>query len=267
MNQLVDEASLLNLKVVSLEETVKEMERERDSWMLKENSARESISSLTADNTKLRAQVEELELSRDTLFSETQQLKEFVSSLQLQINNLEMDKQTLENGHANYEAEAASALVEKLVAENAELVEKVSELHAELEQRRVRTEQFPNVGSVPGAVSAQSAEVSGASETITVSGGIQSLEDVIVKDERDDELVNVKPGVANSSEIIEEDEIVQIPLDENEAVKESNMDAAQNDDNVDVSLTDSPLVGAPFRLISFVARYVSGADLVNANTG
>lgn len=36
--------------------------------------------------------------------------------------------QTLENGHANYEAEAASALVEKLVAENAELVEKVSYL-------------------------------------------------------------------------------------------------------------------------------------------
>ncbi|KAL1545373.1 hypothetical protein AAHA92_22109 [Salvia divinorum] len=276
LNQLVDEASLLNLKVVSLEETVKEMERERDSWMLKENSAKESISSLTTDNTKLKAQVEELELSRDTLFSETQQLKEVVSSLQLQINNLEMDKQTLENGHANYEAEAASALVEKLVAENSELVEKVSELHAEHEQRGVRTEQFTNVGSVPGAVSAQSAEVAGAaalmpdladkqvteyeaSETI----GIQSLEDVMAKDERNDELVKV----ANSSEIMEEDEIVQIPLDENEVVKESNMNVAQNDDNVDVSLTDSPLVGAPFRLISFVARYVSGADLVNTNSG
>ncbi|KAG6436996.1 hypothetical protein SASPL_101903 [Salvia splendens] len=257
LNQLVDEASLLNLKVVKLSLII------HQSVSTFANSAKESISSLTADNTKLRAQVEELELSRDTLFSETQQLKEFVSSLQF-----EMDKQTLENGHANYEAEAASALVEKLVAENSELVEKVSELHAELEQRRVRTEQFPNVGSVPGAVSAHSAEVSGASETITVSdGGIQSLEDAMVKDERNDELVNVKPGVANSSEIMEEDEIVQIPLDENEAVKESNMDVAQNDDNVDVSLTDSPLVGAPFRLISFVARYVSGADLVNANTG
>lgn len=33
--------------------------------------------------------------------------------------------QTPENGHANYEAEAASTLVEKLVAENSELVEKV----------------------------------------------------------------------------------------------------------------------------------------------
>lgn len=161
----------------------------------------------------------------------------------------------------------------------------VNELYAELEQRGVRTEQFPSVDSVPGAVTARSAgaaalmpdladkhvvtdqAISEASKMIPVSDSIQSLEDVMLKDERNGELVNVKPGVANSSEIIEEDEIVQISLDENEVLKETNMEVAQNDDNVDVSLTDAPLVGAPFRLISFVARYVSGADLVNTNTG
>ncbi|KAH6832393.1 hypothetical protein C2S53_007253 [Perilla frutescens var. hirtella] len=264
-NQLVDEASLLNSKLVTLEEKVKQTETERDSWILKENSAKESNASLIIDNTKLRVQVVELELSRESLFKETQELKEFISSLQLQINNLEMDKKLA--------VDAACAQVEKLMSENSELVEKVNELYAELKQRGVRTEQSPSDGSVPGAITAQSAEVagsiSGASEMIPISDNNRSLEEVMAKDERNGELVNINPGprAAHSSEVIEIDEIVQIPLDENE-VKETTSEVAQNDDDVDVvELTDAPLIGAPFRLISFVARYVSGADLVSKNTG
>lgn len=135
-------------------------------------------------------------------------------------------------------------------------------MYTELEQKGVRSEPFPSEGegSVLGSVTTQSAEI--ARKIMPVSESAQSLEDVMLKDERNGELVN-----ANSSEIIEEeDEIVQIPLNENED-KKLNMEVAQNDDNVDVALTDAPLVGAPFRLISFVARYVSGADLVNKNSG
>lgn len=149
-------------------------------------------------------------------------------------------------------------------------------MHAELEQSGVRTGQLPSNGSVPGAVTALSAEMagatapmpdqaSGASKMIPVSDSIQSLEDVMVKDERNGELVNVNHGLraANSSELTEADAIVHIPLHENE-VNESSLEvASQSDDDVDVSLTDSPLIGAPFRIISFVARYVSGADLVH----
>ncbi|KAI3474362.1 hypothetical protein Pfo_029215 [Paulownia fortunei] len=305
INQLVDEAAFLNLNGVSLQEKIKQMERERDSWILKENSAKESIASLNGDNTKLRAQVIELEQSRESLLEETQQLKEIISSLQLRINNLEstagfphssMDKKvTSEDGDVNYQIEAARALVEILVTENSELVEKVNELYAELDRRGVRTEHFLSAGSVPGAVTAQSADIadgsalmsdlavgaddrhstaqatdsiSEASKTMPISGSTQSLEDVMVEDQRNGELVNVNdgPGPANSSEIIEADEIVQIPLDENE-VKETNLEVAQNDEKTDVPLADAPLIGAPFRIISFVARYVSGADLVNKNTG
>ena len=58
-------------------------------------------------------------------------------------------------------------------------------------------------------------------------------------------------------------EIVQIPLDDNE-VPDLEMQAAETDDKSGaVPLTDAPLIGAPFRLISFVAKYVSGGDLVN----
>ncbi|KAJ6993156.1 hypothetical protein NC653_016321 [Populus alba x Populus x berolinensis] len=65
-------------------------------------------------------------------------------------------------------------------------------------------------------------------------------------------------------------EIVQIPLDDNEVpdleneVPDLEMQAAETDDKSGaVPLTDAPLIGAPFRLISFVAKYVSGGDLVN----
>jgi hypothetical protein len=52
-------------------------------------------------------------------------------------------------------------------------------------------------------------------------------------------------------------------LDDNE-VPDLEMQAAETDyKSGAVPLTDAPLIGAPFRLISFVAKYVSGGDLVN----
>lgn len=161
-----------------------------------------------------------------------------------------------------------------------------------LDQRGVRTEQSFSVGSDLGAVTAQSTDISKgpyltsdlavgaedrhitrhasgsiseASKTIPISESTQSLEELLVNDQRKHELVNITDelGVSNSSEIIEADEIVQIPLNE----KETDSEVAQNDEEIDVSLADAPLIGAPFRLISFFASYVSGADLVNKNTG
>lgn len=71
--------------------------------------------------------------------------------------------------------------------------------------------------------------------------------------------------VTESSEMIKSDEIVQIPLDENEN-KKTDVEATSNAEKTEVPLSDAPLIGAPFRLISFVARYVSGADLVEKNS-
>lgn len=59
-----------------------------------------------------------------------------------------------------------------------------------------------------------------------------------------------------------ESEIVQIPLDASE-VQDLELQSATEVKNEAVSITDAPLIGAPFRLVSFVARYVSGADLVS----
>ncbi|KAK7294896.1 hypothetical protein RJT34_17795 [Clitoria ternatea] len=74
----------------------------------------------------------------------------------------------------------------------------------------------------------------------------------------------------SNSSLISDDtgEIVQIPLDDNE-VLEPELQDAENVENDVVPITDAPLIGAPFRLVSFVAKYVSGSDLVDqgsANT-
>lgn len=60
-------------------------------------------------------------------------------------------------------------------------------------------------------------------------------------------------------------EIVQIPLHEHE-VQDLELQVEDGDGNYDVPLTDAPLIGAPFRFMSFVARYVSGSDLVDKNS-
>ena len=94
------------------------------------------------------------------------------------------------------------------------------------------------------------------------------LEAVPMNDERisaDIEDVEQTAVIPNSSETDDSGEIVQIPLDENEA-RELELQAAENDRNTTVPLTDAPLIGAPFRLISFVAKYVSGADLVGKSS-
>ncbi|KAL2557592.1 Mitochondrial ATP synthase D chain-related protein [Forsythia ovata] len=251
--------------------------------------------------------VELEESRRRNLLQENHLLTQNISSLQSQINELEssaafshssVDNKVLtsENGDADYQIEATHPLVENLIRENAELVGKVNELYSELERKGAKTDVSSSFGSEPMDVIPQSANVVDSSAlvldltvgaanrrgaahvtdskseagkmTFVLGESTESLEDVIIKDVRNGEHVNAKDGNAltNSSDL-ESDEIVQIPLEENEVIDASNLETGQNDEKINIPLSEAPLIGAPFRLISFVARYVSGADLVNKNSG
>ncbi|XP_060202753.1 uncharacterized protein LOC132631175 isoform X1 [Lycium barbarum] len=303
---MVGEVENLNSVRVSLEEKVKEMEKERDNWIQKEKSFREIISSLSGDNALLEAQVKEFEELRTNIVQENQLLKENVQVLQTQVSNLEKSAalpysptgskmNTPENGDPNSEGVATQALVDKLVDKNAELVEKVNKLYVELERRgppmevssflgsdiitrsseaaRVANESALGSHKMPGAV--QEHEVDYATEpkskpskAVLQSGEtLQSPKDAIDKAASDHEHVTkIDSRIDVNSSEIESDEIVQIPLDENE-VQSADLEAANVDHGEEeVPLSNAPLIGAPFRLISFFARYVSGADLVNKNT-
>ncbi|XP_015088611.1 chaperone protein ClpB isoform X2 [Solanum pennellii] len=305
---LVDEVENSNTTRVSLEEEVKETEKERENWVQKEKSFREIISSLSGDNALLETQVKEFEELRTNILQENQLLKANIQVLQTQVYNLEKsagppclptghEMNTPENGDLNSEVVATQALVDKLIDENVELVEKVKNLYVELERRdppmeissylgsdvittsseAARTANESALGShkMPGAVHKHEVDhttepKSQPSEALLQSSErLQSLKDTIDKTVSDDEHGSKIDSriVVNSSEI-ESDEIVQIPLDENE-VQSADLEVTSVDQDQyeeEVPLTNAPLIGAPFRLISFFARYVSGADLVNKNS-
>uniref|UniRef100_A0A2N9FHZ1 Uncharacterized protein n=1 Tax=Fagus sylvatica TaxID=28930 RepID=A0A2N9FHZ1_FAGSY len=301
ISQLLDEKANLSSKGASLEEKVKHLERENKFWISNENSTKETIANLNGDVAKLQAQVMELEEFRNNLLQENQRLMEITSGLQSQIQNLErsisstsssdeLKKRASEIEDLNSQMEAACALIEKLITENAELVEKcnatqlpitllldrirlVNELYVELD-RQSPTAGLPSAtGSDQMAETAKTASVanplSEPNENLSVTGKkLESVEIVPIQvetigaDNVDVEQDSVIPNALISEE---PGEIVQISLDENE-IRDFGMQAGNDDEKTPVQFSDAPLIGAPFRLISFVATYVSGGDLVNKNS-
>ncbi|XP_030926844.1 golgin subfamily A member 2 isoform X2 [Quercus lobata] len=285
ISQLLDERASLSSKGASLEEKVKHLEREKEFWISNENSSKEMIANLNGDVAKLQAQVMEVEEFRNNLLQENQRLMEIISGLQSQIQNLEssmsststsdeLKKIASENKDLNSRMEAACALVDKLITENAELVEKVNELYVELDRRS------PTAGLPSATVSDQMVEIAEtarfddflleSNENLSVegkkleSGEIVPIQVETIGGDTDNVDVEQAPLVLSSFASEEPGEIVQISLDENE-IRDLGIQAANNDENTVVEFSDAPLIGAPFRLISFVAKYVSGADLIDKN--
>ncbi|XP_041027581.1 restin homolog isoform X3 [Juglans microcarpa x Juglans regia] len=283
INQLQHQCHSYIQKEESLEEKVKHLEREKCFWILKENSTKETLANLHGDAAKLQAQVVELEEFRSNLLQENQRLMDIIPGLQSQIQNLERSTSSTsssvdlkmhgsEHEDLNSQMEAALALVEKLMTENAELVEKVNELYVELD-RRITTDGLPSVtGSIQMFETTETASVdpiSESNEDLSLAGKkLESVKIVPMKIENiGSDNVDVEHAAVIPISLVSEEtgEIVQISMDDNE-IRDKELQAANNDEKTAVPLSDAPLVGAPFRLISFVTRYVSGADLVNKNS-
>ncbi|XP_062166156.1 uncharacterized protein LOC133872603 isoform X2 [Alnus glutinosa] len=272
ISQLLDEKGNLVLKGASLEEKVKRLEGEKDIWILKEDSTKATIASLNGDVAKLHAQVVELEEFRSNLLQENQRLNEIISGLQSQIQNLERNISSTSSSDEPKKMEAASALVDKLITENAVLIEKVNELYVELDRRATAGLPLATVSDqmVEAADTAGVADtMSESNENLSVtSKKLESVEIVPVKVENiGSDNVDVEHAAAIPNTLVSDEpgEIVQISLDENE-IRDLELQAANNDEKAAVPISDAPLIGAPFRLISFVAKYVSGADLINKSS-
>ncbi|KAG6769662.1 hypothetical protein POTOM_025318 [Populus tomentosa] len=254
LNHLQDEKAALVLKAVyfmpyslsaSIGEKIRILESDKDSWTLSE--------------------VVELEDSRNSLVKENQQLKESISDLKLQLQNIdtsvsfantsELGKLGAEKEELNSQIEAVCALVDKLITENADLVEKVNELYIKLDHQRTAA-SFSSATGI-GVIVRNSELANGTHPMADSNANLTALGHKL-------ESLEVEPAVVvQYSPEAGSGEIVQIPLDDNE-VPDLEMQAAETDDKSGaVPLTDAPLIGAPFRLISFVAKYVSGGDLVN----
>lgn len=274
ISQLRDESAALNMKRASLEERLKLLEADKDSWTQMESVSKETIAGLSVDITQLRMQVVELEESRNNLLQENRQLKENVSSLRSQLSSDESKKlqhATSEQKDFSTQIEAAGALIDKLITENIELVEKVNDLSVKLDRQSVAAGLSSAIGS--DAVTALTSDTEPMSESSdnmsSLNNRLETQGVVAVKEDRNGingVHADPPPLVLSSSEAEYSGEIVQIPLDDKE-VQDLELQVVESDTDkvASVPLTDAPLIGAPFRLVSFVAKYVSGADLVNKN--
>ncbi|XP_031389859.1 EH domain-containing and endocytosis protein 1 isoform X1 [Punica granatum] len=288
IGHLSEDKASLGSKQESLEEKIRQLERDYDSWILKEKSNKETISNMEMELTKLRLQVGELEESKNISIQENQRLTDIISGLQEQIQNLEstnistaraLDEQIKRSSECdvlNSQLEGACSLVERLITENSELVEKVNELYLKLDQHKVtsghsslvRPSSVLGVDGTNGV--ADRSSISSKNLPILAEKPEPPTEIVIVEDEPmlsdKGDTTNHSIVMSNSLKSEESGEIVQIPLDENEVQTVESKGGVEDDGKTAVPLTDAPLIGAPFRFISFVAGYVSGADLVDKNS-
>ncbi|CAM8913774.1 unnamed protein product [Rhodiola kirilowii] len=265
-------------KEAKLEETIKSLEMDRESWILKQSLIEEMIANLRDNNARLQNQVEELEESKIRALQENQMLLVNMSGLQVQLQNSEALYASAVNGKDNSEIhvlnsqiEAASNLIEKLVTENADLVEKVNKLYAELNRRGNPSEISSTLVPLP--------DISVAKDDGTVSDNAPESNESLDINKTGFEKVHPTQAVNNGQHdgkldhsavldvpiTIDSGEIVQIPLSESESQDGEGQQTTDEDEDSPVELSDAPLTGAPIRFISFVARYVSGADLVNKN--
>ncbi|KAI3408982.1 uncharacterized protein J3R85_019933 [Psidium guajava] len=268
------------LKEESLEEQIRQLGKDHESWLLKESSSKEILAKMETDISGLQLQVSKLEESKNSYLQENQRLKDNILELQGQIHLLEVAssvdhsdeqrKRSSEYDELNSQMEAACALVEKLITENADLVEKVNELYLQLDHEKAApglSSHFQSGSSIEIAESTSITDHGYASNMnkLLLDERPESSKDTQMDDNMNSEdKINGEHGLLVSSSAKPEDsgEIVQIPLDENE-VRDLESQAVESEEDNVVQLSDAPLIGAPFRLISFFASYVSGADLVD----
>lgn len=107
--------------------------------------------------------------------------------------------------------------------------------------------------------------ISELSEETTKSGeDVQSMQlDKLVAKDGANGLVSEIVGPPPQLDAPRISEVAAIPFDEIQIHEDSTK---ISDEPEAVPFSDAPLVGAPFRLISFVAKYVSGADLLKQSS-
>ncbi|KAJ6798518.1 Uncharacterized protein M6B38_209635 [Iris pallida] len=278
--QIRSDSSLL--KEATLEDRVKWIEGIQDSWIKKETSITETIARLEEVNIGLQVQVKELKESRDNLSEENTQLKESLAVMESRIQHLETEAsfprpsavrvtELPEGKDPNYQV-VVNIPAEQLEPENIVPLEKVKGVHPEAEQQNISVDDSTkenvtapleaaisadysseyNVGMYGSGEMTQS--LSGAHDTCGIPNGAEDFENL-----NDVRRVPIL-GIDNSR--ISED-VVSVPLDDIQVVEAEPQPVKNEMTPAELPLSDAPLIGAPFRLFSFVAKYVSGADLVN----
>ncbi|KAL8122531.1 hypothetical protein AgCh_019028 [Apium graveolens] len=269
ISQLVNEASTTSSKEVFLEEKIKQLETERESWAQKENSATETISGLNADNARLRSQEKE-HIKSEMLAAQTMVENLLLENAKLAEKlNAERDLPcTMAELSSGGSDPVASTIKPANNAEHSSVITDPINLTAERVLSIPAAEYLaPKPDPVAGTPAIVVDDVSSEyqplleEKTMPVENGEVSQEELCNHFNHND-----SPLIPDT-EITVSTEIEQIPPEESEASGTNlSVEDSSSEETSLVPISDAPLIGAPFRFISFMARYVSGADLVSQGT-
>ncbi|KAE8806070.1 golgin subfamily A member 4 [Hordeum vulgare] len=265
LNNLQNGHDMLVKKEEVLDNKVKCVEDVNGVLTHQETFLKERLSGLEETNKALQEQVKVLDEASKGTVEENQQLLVSVDELESRLQTLEakialteasITKEVPKNEVMN-QTDLAGSFLHKQTAGFMTVISKGNELTADrgLNSSLVVTSDniYSHVSNIPvGAYASDHADETSAHfpEATSSNGAGQSLMNANARQGFDE------PRMSG--------EIVPVPLDDI-LIHEDDPQPAGSDVETaeEVPFTDAPIVGAPFRLISFVARYVSGADLVN----
>ncbi|KAF0913693.1 hypothetical protein E2562_023782 [Oryza meyeriana var. granulata] len=239
LNNLQNGYDVLIKKEEVLDNKVRCIEVTNDALTHKEISLKERLSGLEETNKALLVQVNVLEEASNNTVEESQRM---VKGLDELASRLEV-----------FEAKAAIA--------EASMTKKGNELIADrsLSSSAVITSvnNYSPINNSPSNAYASNHHLEEAPMQLTET----AIDDVASQGLID---VNAHQGSKQDfDETRTSEEILPVALDDIQIHEEDPQPPVADDEVEEVPFSDAPIVGAPFRLISFVARYVSGADLVN----
>ncbi|XP_051180805.1 uncharacterized protein [Lolium perenne] len=257
LNNLQNGYNMLLKKEEVLDNKVKSIEDVNGVLTHQETSLKERLNGLEEINKALQEQVKVLDEASKTTVEENQRLVISVDELESRLQTLEakialtevsMTKEAPEN-EVMYQTDLAGSLLHKQTTGPTTMTSKGNELIADRGLNSPLTVTLDNFPISAYANNHQDGSSGHFPEATSSNGGDEILIDVDAHQGFDE------PRTSG--------EIVPVPLDDIQIHEDGPQPPGSAVDTDEVPFTDAPIVGAPFRLISFVARYVSGADLVN----
>ncbi|XP_052147877.1 uncharacterized protein LOC127766776 [Oryza glaberrima] len=238
LNNLQYGYDVLIKKEVALDNKVRSIEVINDALTHQETSLKERLSGLEETNKVLLVQVKVLEEASNNTVEESQRLVKGFDELASRLGVFE----------------AKSALTEASVTKkgNELIVDRSVNSSAAI----TSVDNYSPINSSPS-----NAYVSNHLEEAPMQ-----LPETTINDVSSEGLIDMNAHQRSKQDFDEprtSEEILPVALDDIQIHEEDPQPPVADDEAEEVPFSDAPIVGAPFRLISFVARYVSGADLVN----
>ncbi|KAJ1297283.1 hypothetical protein BS78_01G364300 [Paspalum vaginatum] len=248
---------------VLLEEKLNSLQSGYDVLIKKEAVLKERLSGLEETNKALLVQVKVLEEASNNTFEENQMLVKRLDQLDARLQALEakaalseapMIGKVLENKGMG-QVDLASSLLHE---QTAGLTEVMSKDNKQIAKRDLISSLEITPDNICGQINNSPSNAYACNhpeETLIPFPEVATNNSIVpgrgyVNEHRFD-----GPGTT--------EEIIPVPLDDIQIHEDDPRQTGADNEIDEVPFSDAPIIGAPFRLISFVARYVSGADLVN----